>query len=139
MKTPREMLLARHRAVEPKLDVVRERALVALSPGQARPPSFGRRWLATCREFLHIPRVAWAGLAAAWLVIIALNASSNDMTVTATASVREAKRTPENLQAWREQKRLFAELVGSGEGRDADVPRFVPRPRSERQPQMVFA
>ena len=152
MKTPREILLARHQAAEPKLDAVRGRALAALGPTvealkrekvEADAGSTLQRFnastlLAACRDFFRIPRVAWAGLAAAWFVILALNAASRDTTTTTTPT-QEAKRTPENLQALREQKRLFAELVGFGNPYDADAPRFVPRPRSESQPHIAFA
>ena len=62
MKTPRNILLARHQAAEPKLDAVRAQALAALAPHPSHPPSFTRRWLSAWQEFFRIPRVAWAGL-----------------------------------------------------------------------------
>jgi hypothetical protein len=82
--------------------------------------------------------VAWGGLAAAWLVIIALNFASRETATSTAAPPPMAKTSPETLQALREQKRLFAELVGSAAARDADVPRFVPRPRSERKPELIY-
>ena len=139
MKTPREILLARHQAAEPKLDAVRDRALAALLLDESTVKRRGPGWLAACREFFRIPRAAWGGLAAAWLVIIALNTASRDTVTISSAPVQEAKRSPETLQALREQKRLFAELVGFGGNHDADTPRFVPRPRSESQPPIAFA
>ena len=75
MKTPRELLLARHRAVESKLDLARQRAVAGLS-GALQEQNAGR---------------------------------------------------------------LFAELVGSLKERDADAPRFVPRPRSDRQSEPGIA
>ena len=139
MKTPREVLLARHRAAEPKLDAVRERTLAALSPHESGPEPRNTGWLVAFQEFFRIPRVAWGGLAGAWLVIIVLNVASRETIAQPTAPVQETKRTPETLQALREQKRLFAELVGSLSAPEAEAPRFVPRPRSENQPSIVFA
>ena len=139
MKTPREILLARHQAAEPKLAAVRERALAALLLDKSRAEAHGPDWLAACQEFFRIPRVAWGGLAAAWLVIFVLNTASRDTVAISSAPVQEAKRSPETLQALREQKRLFAELVGSAGGPDADAPRSVPRPRSEGRARIAFA
>ena len=140
MKTLRNILLARHQAAEPKLDAVRAQALAALAPHPSQPPSFTRRWLSAWQEFFRIPRVAWAGLAAVWLVILGLNFATHETVPSVPSAPRaETKRSPETLQALREQKQLFAELVGSLKEMDADVPRFVPRPRSEKQPLFSFA
>ena len=131
MKTPRHILLARHRGMETKLDHTRQRVIAGLSA--APNPHAGHRLLAAWREFFHVPRAAWAGLAAVWLVILGLNFAARETAAPALAAPRaEAPRSPETLQALREQKRLFAELVGPLQERDASLPRFVPRPRSER-------
>lgn len=140
MKTPREILLTRHQAAEPKLDAVRARVVAALAPHPSQPQPFAGRWLVACQEFFRIPRGAWAGLAAVWLVILGLNVATHETVFSPPSTMRvETKRSPETLQALREQKRLFAELVGSLKEMDADVPRFVPRPRSENQPPFSFA
>lgn len=140
MKTPRELLLARHRSTESQLDAIRRGILTAGQENQHEEKSAFARIPESCREFFRVPRVAWAGLAAAWLVIISLNLASSD-SPQASVAVASAptKRSPEMLQALREQKRLFAELVGSLPAPDVEEPRFVPRPRSERQPQLIFA
>ncbi|HEY3863411.1 MAG TPA: hypothetical protein VGO59_16150 [Verrucomicrobiae bacterium] len=66
MKTPREVLFQRHRAVEAKLDAI-SRAAARPSP---RAVNFLRDfWL----EVFWTPRRIWAGLAAVWLVILAAN------------------------------------------------------------------
>jgi hypothetical protein len=138
MKTPREILLARHRAVEPKLDALRQQAVAGIRASERNDTGLNRVAVAV-REFFRIPRLAWSGLAAAWLIIIALNFAARE-TPRATALQMAGNRpSSETLQALREQKRLFAELVGTGAARDADAPRLSPRPRSERQPQICFA
>jgi len=137
MKTPREILLARHRPAEPKLDSLREHAIAEL---ETKPREERVSWLESLRETFRIPRAAWAGLAAAWLVIIALNLASRETDSTRTAPPQETRRSPETLLALREQKRLFSELVGiANEKLDAEAPRFVPRPRSEGTAQIFFA
>jgi hypothetical protein len=93
-------------------------------------------------EFFRIPRIAWIGLGAAWLVIVALNVASSESVSERAPLMAKApsRRSPETLQALREQKRLFAELVGAAkETPDAEAPRFVPRPRSEAFPQTAAA
>ena len=140
MKTPREVLLARHQKAEPKLDALREQVLATISEA----PRTKSSWVERCVDFwsnlFRRPRFAWGGLAAAWLVIIALNVASRETVTTTAGPVPEARRTPETLQALREQRRLFAaELVGSAGSHDADAPRFVPRPRSEGTPPIACA
>jgi hypothetical protein len=133
MKTPREILLARHQAAEPGLDVVRRDVLENLSPNESRCVGRWNHFVAGCREILRLPCWAWSGLAAAWLVIVGLNVAARETPATQPAPSAIAKRSSETLQALREQKQLFAELVGLRPATgDAEVPRFVPRPRSER-------
>jgi hypothetical protein len=133
MKTPREILLARHRAAEPRLDAVRRDVLENLSPNESRRDSRLNNFVAGCREFFRLPRWAWSGLGASWLVIVGLNVAARETPATQPAPSAVAKRSSDTLQALREQKQLFAELVGlRPETSDAEAPRFVPRPRSER-------
>jgi hypothetical protein len=135
MKTPRELLLERHRQANPQLDALRDRAVADMKVSRREGQSRFVRLAESCREFLRIPRIAWAGIGAAWTVIIALNIASSEKPATplVAAATGSPKRSPEILQALREQKRLFAEMVGAaGEFMDAETPRFIPRPRSER-------
>jgi hypothetical protein len=143
MRTPREILLKHHQVAEPKLDAIREQVerghLVRESHRETRGQDVrAPMWW---REFFRLPRIAWAGLAAAWAVIIALNVASSETSSSPRAvAAASTRRSPEMLQALREQKRLFAELVGSAsESSDADTRRFVPRPRSETAPQTSIA
>ena len=164
MKTPREILFARHLPTEPKLDAVRRAALTALPSvsGAGVPPASvlwpsrlknqqpGRpvdRWqprrlphyLEAAREFLLRPRLAWSALALAWLVILALNFATPETSAPGSAlATATPPATPETLQALREQKRLFTELVGGTLPHDAETPRFVPRPRGEAKPAYQY-
>jgi hypothetical protein len=90
----------------------------------------GRLWL---RHLLWPCPQAWAGLAAAWIVILALNSMGGEAQV---ANSKLAPPPPEVLVALREQQRLLAELIEPSA--DFEVPRaFVPRPRSERPAEFI--
>jgi hypothetical protein len=79
---------------------------------------------------------AWAGLAAVWILILAVNFSMRDSSP--RLAEKSAPPSPEMIVELRQQQRLFAELVGPRETRDADRPRiFTPRPRGERTEILV--
>jgi hypothetical protein len=131
MKTPREVLLDQHRVAQPHLDSMRGKVVASLAQkpeGDVTPSNL----LEGCREFFRMPRLVWVALAAAWMVIIALNLASFERAPAPMQTANAApSRSPEILQALREQRRLFAELVGLGAAPEAEAPNFVPRPRSE--------
>jgi hypothetical protein len=69
MKTPRELLLARHQSIAPKLDQIR-REVVGQIGGGAPSHSFAQTlW----RELFWPVRHLWLGLGAAWVVVLAFN------------------------------------------------------------------
>jgi hypothetical protein len=72
---------------------------------------------------------AWAGLAAVWIFIFALNFSMRDKTPMVAEKVLPP--TPEVVAELRQQKILFAQLIGSSDVREAEPPKFFPRPRTE--------
>ena len=138
MKTPKELLLQRHENAETKLDVLRSgviREHVERDAARERPAGSIVAWF---RGLLWPSPTAWAGVAAAWMVIAFLNFSSVEDDAAATVHVAQPSR--ETLEALREQKRLFVELVNSPiETSEAEPPRFVPRPRSECQATFALA
>jgi hypothetical protein len=74
---------------------------------------------------------AWAGLAAVWVIIFAVNFSVRDGSPKLAA--KSAPPSPEVMVELKKQQRMFAELVGSYEAPDADRRKiFSPKPRSER-------
>jgi hypothetical protein len=73
---------------------------------------------------------AWAGLAAVWIFIFAVNFSMRDPSPRIAEKVEPP--SPEAVAELKQQQRLFAELIGANDLRDADRRRlFLPRPRSE--------
>jgi hypothetical protein len=137
MKTAREALLARHQAVEPELDALRGQVLATLNEPLHERSSWFKRIAQGSRDLIRIPRFAWSGLAAAWLVILGLNFAARDSAPEQTIAARQSRPT-ETLQAVREQKRLLAELTGLVEEPSHETPRFVPRPRSERRHELTL-
>jgi hypothetical protein len=74
---------------------------------------------------------AWAGLAAIWIFIFALNFSMRDNSP--RIAEKSAPPSPEVLVELKKQQLLFAELMGPRETPDADRQKiFSPKPRSER-------
>ncbi len=74
---------------------------------------------------------AWAGLAAAWVLIFAVDFSIRDRSP--VVAEKSAPPSPEVLVELRQQQRLLAELIGPRDARDADRSKSsVPQPRSER-------
>lgn len=125
MKTPRELLLEKNAGALPDLDRVRRAALDEIfPPPRRRPARSPLAWAATLWEQLVLPsRYAWAGVAAAWLIIVAVNVTQAGGGAAATTSQTTA---PAQLEMVREQRALEAELLGT---------RLVAQPAQLRAPQ----
>ena len=140
MKTPREILLAQHRDAEPKLDAIRQSAVAAvhdrrLSTDGVRerrsPTAATTIWRILWDELIFPSRRTWAGLATAWVLILAVNFSMHDRS---PIIVTKSPPAAEMIMAWRQQQRLMAELNGVPvAAAEADQPKtFSPKPRTER-------
>ena len=136
MKTPRDILLAQHRAAGPKLDAIR-RALVAEFSHEDKK---AQSWLAglvfSClrgsktlwSELIFPSRRIWSGLAAVWLLIVAVNFAQREP---APAGKFSAAPT---MMSFREQQRWMNELFAERSAPlDAEPPKtFSPKPRTEK-------
>lgn len=79
---------------------------------------------------------AWAGLAAVWVCIIGLNLSTREKG--AVVAEKVAPVAPEMVVELRKQQKLYAELMGMTEPREAEKPKDVPgRPRTQRMEVLV--
>jgi hypothetical protein len=140
MKTPRDILFARHQAAAPKLNASRCEVVDKLNNKETKEQSFSVFFvssLLSCSNKLWLEliwpcRRIWAGLAAVWILIFAVNFSQRDP---AEMMARKSPPpSPEMILAFRQQEMLLTELIGQNEPRVAVPPKvFLPRPSSERQ------
>ena len=128
MKTPREILLRKHQAVSPKLDAIRARVVAEIARPPAPETMSWRQWLWPC------PR-AWAGLAAAWLVILGMNlAVGKNPSRPATATLAGSR---QELFELRQQQEMLTELIFSAETPGMERPKSAPSPRSDRRKMVI--
>jgi hypothetical protein len=140
MKTPREILLSRHAPVNDKLDAIRQEAVRAAADANRRSApgrdfAFAAAVLhaltAPFRELIFPARRIWAGFAFVWLAIVAVNLADSDRAEIAgnkSGSIHSG-----SLAAWKQEQRMFSELLGPAEAYEADKPESgSPKPRSER-------
>jgi hypothetical protein len=132
MKTPRDILFARHQSAAPKLDAIRREVLSAEFHNENQIPIFVNFPLALWRELFWPCRRIWAGLAAIWILIFAVNFSQRDK-LEMTAG-KAPLPSPEMILVFGQQERLLAELTDPNETVIAEPPKlFFPQPRSERR------
>lgn len=140
MKTPRDILLARHQAAAPKLDAIRRSVVIELNNQGTKEPSrmpslvalslgcSNKLWL----ELVWPCRRIWTGLAAVWLVLVIFNFSQRDglQVVMAKSSTPEAM-----TMTFRDQQKMLNELFADRSlpaEAEAVRPRiFSPKPRTE--------
>jgi hypothetical protein len=140
MKTPREILLQRHRQAQPKLDEARRKVLTQLSAtasaeAPTTPPnprglilaSLNKAWM----ELIWPSRRAWAGMAVLWFIVALANMEMK-MSVQGLPRARSAT-VRELAQGLQEQRRLLSELLQTTKTPLANPPHPNPSPRSERQ------
>ena len=148
MKTPREILLSRHEAVEPKLDRIRRDAVRVAADVNRRNPAVRQftfvasvsRALATLyRELVRPCHQTWTGLAAVWLVLLSVSFATRE-----PLPASEARRAmPESSQLegmFRLREQMLAQLAGPMEKPEFVRPRLVaPQPRSDRREEFMSA
>ena len=141
MKTPREILLGRHQAATPKLDVIRREIVGELNNKTTKERSRGPNlvsWFLGCpntvwRELILPSRRIWAGLAAVWLVLAIVNISQRDH----SPAGRITSAAP--TMSFQEQQRWMNELFADRSlPLDGDRPKtFLPQPSSERRIEIL--
>ena len=132
MKTPREILSGQHRLAESKLDAIRSEVVAQCREGRrvvVAKSVLTYLPVLLWRELIFPSRRTWAGIAAAWALILVVNFSLRD-----PGQGGAAKVTAPEMMSFQEQQKLVNELLA-----DRFVPvdfdrqkTFTPRPRSER-------
>jgi len=139
MKTPRDILFQRHAGADAKLNQIRRDVVVQIQPAPtARCQPLPLRALVTLwRELVWPSRRVWGGIAAAWILMLAVNEAIHD-----GGPSRQAQASPpttELLQAAQAQRRMLAELTDPGFARTLDRPRIErPRPQSWRETEIAL-
>jgi hypothetical protein len=145
MKTPRDTLFQRHQAAAPKLDAIRREVMAGLNHQDAKAQRGTVNFLSLCLggsnklwlELVWPCRRIWAGLAAVWILIFAVNFSQRDP---AEMMARKSPPpSPEIMLAFRQQEMLLAELTDQKETPIAEPPKqLLPQPRSERRIEILM-
>lgn len=140
MKTPREVLLARHQAAEAKLDKIRFEAVrAAANMNRGRPPireftfaaAIIRSVALLYRELVLPCRRTWAALAAVWLVILGFRIGSAEGSN--VAAVARPVSTEELRLALEQRRALLAELAQLPQTETTEPAKPDDQPRSERR------
>jgi hypothetical protein len=135
MKTPRDILFARHQAAQPKLDAVRRAVVLELNNSETKKQSsensfvtlFLRCSKAFWNELILPSRRTWAGLATVWVLLAVTNLAQRE-----SVPAGEKISIPMRIN-FTEQQRLMNELFADRSlPMDTDRPKtFSPKPRTE--------
>ena len=138
MKTPRDILLARHQAALPKLDVIRRSVVVELNNQETKEQSFPASLVASllgCSNKIWLELVwpcrrLWSGLATVWIALFLVNVAQRDNLSSVTG---KPVLTQSVMMSWQVQQRWMNELLADRSGPvSADRSRNVaPKPRTE--------
>ena len=137
MKTPREVLLARHRGIEPKLEQMWPFvAAVCDRRGSCEVGAHRAPLQLLWRELIWPCRRVWAGLACAWTLIIVVHVASSEPTTRDTGKTPPQSR--EEMQALAEQRRMLAQLIEPTAEPSEKHKSELPGPRSEQVSQTLM-
>ncbi|HZI32429.1 MAG TPA: hypothetical protein VFF11_08805 [Candidatus Binatia bacterium] len=138
MKTPREILLARHQAAAPKLDTIRRSIVEELRNQETKKRSFRETLVASllgCPNKIWLELVLpcrriWLGLAAMWALLFIANFAQRDSSNNAVA---QAPPPAGMMMAYRDQEKMVDELLAERPKPAVDTRsrNTAPKPRSE--------
>jgi hypothetical protein len=145
MKTPRDILFARHQAAAPKLNAIRRAVVNELNHQGTKEQSFPNSFVSSLLgcldkfwlELIWPSRRIWLGLATVWVLLFLINVSQRDSSPRVMA---KSAPTAEVMTTFRDQQKLLNELFADRSlPVDAESPRiFSPKPRTETA-QMLTA
>lgn len=111
----------------------RREILAAAVPASPRPAT-GSSLLSNVRArlsaiFWPCPE-AWAGLAAVWILVLALNYSMQDRPPVMAKKIPSP--SPQVVAELKQQRQMFVELIGQNQAGEAEPSKYLPLPRSQR-------
>jgi hypothetical protein len=125
MKTPRELLLERHRQAQSKLDAIRREVIAEMKKVEPE------RAAVSLRNIFRSLRWHLAGMGAVWVFVLFLHLETGRPSQM-MASIPPAKiPTQLILESLRENRRQLAELIDSHPTENQHRELFAPKPRSE--------
>jgi hypothetical protein len=133
MKTPREILLQRHRDAQSKLDAIRRAAIAETRSEPARTPI-------KLRDVLRSLRWHLVGMSAIWLLVLVLRADTGQAPQM-MASIPSTKIPPPQvmLASMREHRRVLVEMTDSHPPDGERHELLLPKPRSELRSEFSIA
>ena len=139
MKTPRDLLFARHQTAVPKLDAIRREVVNELNNEETKEQGGFEAFVSLLlgcsnkflRELVFPCRRLWSGLAAVWLLLFIVNFSQRDNVSSVTG---KPVRSGEIIMSVQAQQRWVNELLADRSATpETDRPRNVaPKPRTEK-------
>ena len=156
MKTPRQVLLERHRGAEARLDVIRKEALATLASERGAwvdggtfrmpdRPTDRRGNLSTIRRrlaaWLWPSPWAWGGLSAAWVLIMTFSFAASRGSEEIVAARKPALPASVVEMASAQKQQLMDSLLDLSSSESVTPPRpaVLPRPRSARKTDWLSA
>ena len=130
MKTPRDLLLRRHRDAQPKLDAIRNAVLA-----REMPPADAHM---TLRDILRSLRWHLAAMSAVWLFVLILRADAGRGPVLAAATPKPPPPAV-MIASMREHRRLLSEMTDAHAAEAEPRELLMPKPRSEGRREFSIA
>jgi hypothetical protein len=135
MKTPREILLEKHKVEEARLDkiseqVVAEHLATASHAKRLQPQVLSPMVVAMklWQELVWPCRRIWAGMAVVWVVVLVLCLGAREQKTAVTENAPPP--TADVMMALKEQRQMMAQLLDAAPPETITRPR-IPGPRSE--------
>jgi hypothetical protein len=139
MKTPRDLIFARHQAAASKLDAIRREVVTNFNHQDTKAPSWAMILVSWCldgsiqlwRELVWPCRRIWTGLAIIWILLFIVNFSQRDGS---QAGMAKSAPPPAMLMTFRDQQKLLNELFADHSlPAETEPPRiYLPKPRTEK-------